>query len=38
MSIRQEIYEKLVERASQLFGKRQEELSEDTRFVEDCSA
>ena len=38
MSIRQEIYEKLVERASQLFGKSPAEFSEDTRFVEDCNA
>ncbi len=38
MSIRQEIYEKLIERASQLFGKSPSEFSEDTRFVEDCNA
>lgn len=38
MSIRQDIYEKLVEHASQLFGKQPAELSEATRFVEDCNA
>ena len=38
MSIRQEVFEKLAQRAAQLFGKKQEELTEDTRFVEDCSA
>ena len=38
MSLRQEIFDKLVERAAPLFGKKPEELSEATRFTEDCSA
>ncbi len=38
MSIRQDIYSKLTQRASQLFGKQPEEFSESTRFVEDCNA
>lgn len=38
MSIRKEIYEKLVERAAPLFGKTKDELSETTRFAEDCNA
>ena len=37
MSIRQEIYEKLVERAAPLFGMKQEDFSDATRF-EDCKA
>ena len=38
MSIKQEIFEKLVERAAPLFGKTKEELTEATRFAEDCNA
>ena len=38
MSIRKEIYERLVERAAPLFGKRADELTEITRFAEDCNA
>ena len=38
MSIRQDIFEKLVGRAAPLFGKKPEELTETTRFAEDCNA
>ena len=38
MSQREEIYEKLVERAAPLFGKTKEEMKEDLRFVEDLNA
>ena len=38
MSIRQEVFDKLALRASQLFGKSKDEFTEATRFVEDCNA
>ena len=38
MSIRQDVFKQLALRASQLFGKSQDELTEATRFVEDCNA
>ena len=38
MSIRQDFSKQLALRASQLFGKSQDELTEATRFVEDCNA
>ena len=38
MSYRKEVFEKLVFRAAPLFGKASEELTEATRFVEDCGA
>ena len=38
MSIRQDIFEKLVGRAAPLFGMKPEELAETTRFAEDCKA
>jgi len=36
MSVRKEVFEKLAERASQLFGKSADSFSDATRFVEDC--
>lgn len=38
MSYKQDVFNKLVERAAGLFGKAPEELTESTRFVEDCGA
>ena len=38
MSIRQDIYNKLTERAAQLFGKQPAGFSESTRFVEELNA
>ena len=38
MSLRQDIMDKLVERAAPLFGKKPEELSAATRFAEDLNA
>ncbi len=38
MALRENIYEKLVERAAPLFGKTPEEMSEDMKFVEDLDA
>ncbi|MBR1659126.1 MAG: hypothetical protein IJ705_02255, partial [Oscillospiraceae bacterium] len=38
MSLRQEIFDKLVERAAPLFGMSAEDLSAATRFAEDCNA
>ena len=38
MGLRQEIYEKLVERAAPLFGKTPEDLTENLRFAEDLEA
>ncbi|MBP3873747.1 MAG: acyl carrier protein, partial [Lachnospiraceae bacterium] len=38
MSIRNDIYNKLTERAAQLFGKQPSDFSESTRFVEDLNA
>ena len=38
MSLRQEIFDKLVERAAPLFGKKPEELTAATRFTEDLNA
>ena len=38
MSLRQEIFDKLVERAAPLFGKKPEELTAETRFTEDLNA
>lgn len=38
MSLRNEIYEALVERGAPLFGKDKSEVTEDMRFVEDLNA
>ena len=38
MELRDEIIEKIIERASQLFGKDPDELDENTRFKEDLEA
>ena len=38
MALRDEILEKIVERAAQIFKKMPEELSEETRFVDDLKA
>ena len=38
MSYRQEVFDKLVSRAAPLFRKDPGELTEATRFVEDCGA
>jgi acyl carrier protein len=38
MELRDEILEKIIERASELFQKDPSELSEDTQFVEDLKA
>lgn len=38
MELRDQIYEKIVERIGQLYGKKPEEISDDTRFVEDLGA
>ena len=36
--IRQQAYEAIVTRIGQLYGKKPEEISEDTRFLEDLGA
>lgn len=38
MSIRKEIYDKMIKRAAPLFGMKPEEMTEETRFAEDCKA
>lgn len=38
MEIREDILEKIIERASEIFQKSPEELSEDTNFSEDLKA
>ena len=38
MALRDDIYEKMVERAAPLFGKQPEEMNESLRFVEDLNA
>lgn len=38
MSVRQQAVEKIMERCCALFGKKREELTEDTRFIEDLGA
>ena len=38
MELRDEILEKMIERASEIFGKDPSEFSEDTDFVEDLKA
>ena len=38
MSLRKEIYEKMVHRAAPLFGMKPEDMTEETRFAEDCNA
>lgn len=38
MAVRDEIFQKMVERAAPLFGKKPEEMTEDMAFVEDLSA
>lgn len=38
MTVREEALKKIMERCCVLFGKTMEELSEDTRFIEDLGA
>ena len=38
MELREEILQKIINKASQLFGKDPAELNENTRFVEDLNA
>lgn len=38
MGLREEIKEKLIERAAPLFGKEAEEITEEMKFVEDLKA
>lgn len=38
MTVREEIFQKMVERAAPIFGKKPEELTEDLAFVEDLNA
>lgn len=38
MKLREQIYEKMVERCAPLFGKAPGDISEDTRFVDDLHA
>lgn len=38
MGVREEAYEKIVQRCCQLFGKTPDEICEDTRFIEDLGA
>lgn len=38
MSIREEAVQKITQRCCELFGKKTEELSENTRFIEDLGA
>ena len=38
MTLRENIYEKLVERAAPLFGKEVEDMNEDLKFVDDLDA
>lgn len=38
MSVKQEVREKLVERAAPLFGKKPEEITDEMYFVEDLNA
>ena len=38
MAIRDEAYQKIVERCCVLFNKKPEDLTEDTRFIEDLGA
>ena len=35
MDVREEAYQKIVQRCCQLFGKTPDEISEETRFIED---
>lgn len=38
MTVREQVYEKIIERCCVLFGKKPEELTENTRFIEDLGA
>lgn len=38
MSVREEAVQKITQRCCELFGKKPEELSENTRFIEDLGA
>ena len=38
MEVREQAYQKIVQRCCQLFGKTPDEISEDTRFIEDLGA
>lgn len=38
MNIRKQIYEKMIHRAAPLFGMKPEDMTEETRFAEDCKA
>ncbi len=38
MSVRDEALEKIIERCVELFGVSEDEISEDTRFIEDLGA
>lgn len=38
MTLREQAYRKIVERCCTIFGKKPEEISEDTRFIEDLGA
>ena len=38
MTVREQAVEKIIERCCVLFGKKPEEINEDTRFIEDLGA
>ncbi len=38
MTVREQVYEKIVERCCALFGKKPEEINENTRFIDDLGA